>query len=121
MPDLQTGRADHGCGYFINEENTKVLLVTGGSSDNGYGNDIDTTEVYVHATAEWKFSARLPGPRRGLRGISLNNSIFMIGGYTSDSYGNSLAIDSVLRFEGNSTLPEVWTEVGKLSHGRGYH
>ena len=81
MPDLQTGRADHGCGYFINEENTKVnkakntiliikwypnvvcqvLLVTGGSSDNGYGNDIDTTEVYVHATAEWKFSARLPG------------------------------------------------------------
>ena len=78
------------------------------------------------------------GPSRGLRGVSLNNSIFMIGilvliflfhsqlttyasgGYTSDNNGNSLALDSILKIDAKDS-PSTWTSVGKLDQGRGYH
>ena len=41
------------------------------------------------------------------------------GGYTSDSNGNSLAFDSILRLDGDHSTE--WTSVGKLDCGRGYH
>ena len=38
----------------------QVLLVTGGSSHDGYGNDIDSTEILAADQASWKFGPNLP-------------------------------------------------------------
>ena len=94
LPELQQGRADHGCSYFENEAGTKVdidsnscgvivfqtLLVTGGSYQTiwsrGY---LSSTELLVENSAKWIYSGELPTPRYNLRGANIDQRVIMTG------------------------------------------
>ena len=89
LPELQQGREDHGCSYFVNEEGTKVdidsnscgviifqtFLVTGGYN-GGY---LSSTELLVENSAKWIYSGELPTPREGLRGVNIDQRVIMTG------------------------------------------
>ena len=93
LPQLNTGRWGHGCGQYINTNDkivnyttgnnqyqylhAQVYLVTGGLDDNG--NFLSSTETLVDGTGSWTFAGQLPVAMWGLRGVSLNNDIFMTG------------------------------------------
>merc|ERR1719300_2045807 len=75
LPKLNEGRYWHGCGYFYNDDMQRVFLVAGGYSS------ISSTETLVEGGQAWNFQQPLPSLRRGLRGISLPNTVIMTGGY----------------------------------------
>jgi len=58
--------------------------------------------------------AKLPWAVTGLRGITLDNAVFMAGGYDIDGNGR----DEVLRYYPDT---DIWTESGKMSSSRYYH
>jgi len=99
LPSLLEGRALHGCGHYIDDDGNMVYLVTGGVIYNGT-NEVDTvtTELSINEGA-WSIApfGNLPTPRHGLRGISLNNNVFMTGGWewgtTYDALGEVLKWD----------------------------
>ena len=90
LPKLMTGRFNHGCSYFENEEGTKVdidsnscgviifktFLVTGGSYN---GAVLSSTELLVENSAKWIYSGELPTPRYGLRGANIDQRVIMTG------------------------------------------
>jgi len=114
LPDLISGRRRHGCGHYFNNDNKMVLLVTGGFITDGDNFTIlSSTETLVEGSSAWANAGELPVALQLLRGVSLNNNIFMTGGYDgSDSH------DSILQFN-----PEdgSWTQVGQLQTARHYH
>ena len=87
LPQLLTGREDHGCSYFENEEGTKVdidsnscgfiifqtFLVTGGN------NFLSSTELLVENSDKWISSGELPTPRMGLSGANIDQRVIMTG------------------------------------------
>merc|ERR1712227_688024 len=111
LPDLLTGRYNHGCGHYINNDNKMVYLVTGGYTDS---NNILTTEILTSDENSWRQVGDLPTvPMSGLSGVSFNNNIIMTGGY----YG-SYSYDYVLSYNTND---ESWTLVGNMRSSRGFH
>ena len=42
---------------------------------------ISESDAFAGSTAQWSFVGNLPGRRKSLRGITLNNEIFMSGRY----------------------------------------
>merc|ERR1711976_555585 len=111
-PKLSTVRRDHGCGFYMNDDMKMVFLVTGGIV--GVNEATSSTEVYVEGASAWTRGPELPRALLGLRGVSVNNEVLMIGGgkFLSD------ANDSILKF--NPTIPS-WTNVGNLAEGRAAH
>ena len=91
LPQLLTGRINHGCSYFENEEGTKVdidsnscgviifqtFLVTGGYDDSY--DDLSSTEVLVENSAKWIYSGELPTLRSFLRGANVDQRVIMAG------------------------------------------
>ena len=55
----------------------QVFLVAGGT-DGSY-NSLSSTETLVEGGQSWKVHQDLPTGRRGLRGISLPNTVIMTG------------------------------------------
>ena len=53
-----------------------MYLVTGGSGDDDY---LSSTEVLVDGTTSWMSAGELPVAMESLRGVSLNNNIFVTG------------------------------------------
>merc|ERR1712038_1804198 len=89
-----------------------VLLVTGGWQYSGVWIHLDSTEVLEDIMAgTWRMTAPLPSTRYGLSAASVQNNIFVFGGYD----GNSLS--DILRYNKNHT----WEEVGQMKEGRRYH
>ena len=106
LPDLITERFNHGCGHFISSDNKMVIdvtknnyviillnnhlniqvyLVTGGGGANGLfplGLQ-SSTETLVEGSEAWTEVGELPVAIIGLRGVSLNNNIFMTGNIIS--------------------------------------
>ena len=57
-----------------------MYLVTGGYSGGLSKVDlISSTETLVEGASAWAFTGELPVAMYGLRGVSLNNEVFMIG------------------------------------------
>ena len=95
LPKLLTGRFNHGCSYFENEEGAKVdidsnscgviifqtFLVTGGYDYEDYYDfyDLSSTELLVENSAKWIYSGELPTPRYGLRGANIDQRVIMTG------------------------------------------
>ena len=94
LPALITGREDHGCGHYINNDDKMVLLqviiyylinylhiqvylVTGGYDGSGKG--LSSTEVLVEGTTAWMSAGELPMAMGALKAVSLNNKIFITG------------------------------------------
>ena len=83
LPSLQTGRRDHACGLYIDDNNRRVsnycnivsvmfmsimlqiLLVTGGWND-GY-KDLSSTEILSPGASRWTWAASLPRAVYGIR------------------------------------------------------
>jgi len=78
LPSLQQGRSQHGCSYFVSDDGTKTLLVTGGWSDSG--SYLSSTELLHDGSSSWTYSGELPTPRGYLRGGNINNKVLMTGG-----------------------------------------
>merc|ERR1719342_927686 len=110
LPELNEGRYLHGCGYFYNDDMQRVFLVAGGYSS------ISSTETLVEGGQAWNFQQPLPSGRRGLRGISLPNTVIMTGG----GYCNNgcQSYDDVLIF-----VPETsdWKKTGSMKTARRFH
>jgi len=116
LPDLLTGRFFHACGFFINNDKNKVLLVAGGY---GYSRTLgritlDSTESLLIGDSSWQTEGSLPNAVHGIKGVSISNKIFLTGGYYR-SLGYS---DSVLEFNQET---RDWKLVGHLSKPRGFH
>jgi len=108
LPDLLTGRYLHACGFFINNDKNKVLLVAG-----GYNSDyLKSTETLIIGSASWQTAGSLPNAVRGIRGVSISNKIILTGGY-SGQY-----LDTVLEFNQET---RDWKLVGHLSEPRDFH
>jgi len=78
LPSLQQGRYGHGCSYFVSDDGTKTLLVTGGYSDGTY---FSSTELLHDGSSSWAYSGELPSPREKIRGTNINNKVLMTGGF----------------------------------------
>ena len=71
--------------YYISflKSKLKVLLVTGGyygeMDDARRLEETSSTEVYVEGASAWTKGPPLPRTLIGLRGVSVNNEILMIG------------------------------------------
>merc|ERR1712243_393735 len=117
LPQLNEGRWNHGCGYFYNDDKQRVFLVAGGSDSWPYVSEqISSTETLVEGGQAWNFQKPLPSGRRGLRGISLPESVIMTGGNSNDGSNQYLA--DVLMFDQPTS---DWKKVGTLINAREYH
>jgi len=113
LPDLLQGRWNHGCSYFVNNEGSQTLLVTG-----GYGNGtLSSTELLVGTASAWVYSGKLPSPRWGLHGANIDSRVIMTGGYYYDG-NNKYYYDDILKFD---PLTGQWTEVANMTQARVNH
>merc|ERR1711874_488118 len=111
LPDLLQGRWNHGCSYFVNNDGSQTLLVTGGHSGSGF---LSSTELLVGLTASaWVNTGELPSLRIGLRGANIDNRVFMTGGSKHPS-----DYDDILEFD---PLTGEWKLVDKMIQARQYH
>jgi len=112
LPELNVGRRGHGCGYFYNDDMQRVFLVAGGT-DSGR-DPTNSTETLVEGEKTWNFQQILPSSRYGLRGISLPDSVIMIGGYDYDVE----KLDELVMYDAKSS---VWKKIGSMKKARVYH
>merc|ERR1711892_541680 len=82
LPQLIDGRDSHGCGSYLRVDGTQVLLVAGGAG-GGHGS-LSSTEVLTGDSPAWTKATPLPRALGGLRGISLDNIVYMTGGDGTD-------------------------------------
>ena len=59
-----------------------MLLVAGGYA-NG---DLSSTEILVTLAGEWRTVGELPAALYGLRGATLDNTVYMLGEWYTDIY-----------------------------------
>jgi len=114
LPNLLDGRYSHGCTSFLNENAELVFIVSGGR--RSAAEFLKSTEFYVHGKAAWALAGELPSPRTGLRGASLNNNVFMIGGYNYD--GKDIFMDDILVLNKKTLL---WQSKTKMQLPRYAH
>ena len=69
----------------------QVLLVTGGIF--GVNEATSSTEVYVEGASAWTQGPELPRALLGLRGVSVNNEVLMIGTFSMHIKNYSQAQD----------------------------
>merc|ERR1712241_133804 len=102
LPPLQgEGRYTHGCSYYKNNEGFKTLLVAGGSDGSNYPR---TTEILVgtHSgwASEWVFTGSFnSNDLMYVRGVNMNNKIYMTGGRLYYSNTNHATYDQIFEFE----------------------
>lgn len=94
LPYLHTGRFAHGCSFYQNQDGTKTILVSGGRTESGQASS--STEVLTEGSPHWTTVGSLPSPRSGLRGINIDNTVFITGGY------NGVYLDQILEFDPNT-------------------
>jgi len=119
LQPLVEGRGFHGCGHYIDNDGNMVYLVTGGAIDDS--TDTVTTELSINEEP-WFISptGNLQTPRHGMKGVSLNNKIFMTGGWefgtTYDALGEVLQWDIYLNewFNISSIIPRFFHSVSVL-------
>jgi len=119
LPELNEGRYWHGCGYFYNDDMQRVFLVAGGMYHDWVGTELSSTETLVEGGQAWNFQQPLPFFRYAFQGISLPNTVIMIGGYPDvDGDGHWHTSNDVLMFDPKT--PD-WKKVGSLKKARDDH
>jgi len=79
LPNLSEPRDRHACGSYLRLDGTQVLLVTGGQNKDL--RTISSTEVLVRTASAWTASTPLPFAAYGLRATTMNNILYLSGGY----------------------------------------
>jgi len=110
LPSMNIERWTHGCGSYLRDDGSQVLLVAGGYSV-GWSDD-DSTEILPPDSSSWVWAAKLPRRMYGMKGVSLGGVLYMTGGFGFSS--NS-------RDEVYSWTEESWVEVAKLKEPRRQH
>jgi len=105
LADLQEGRSHHGCSKFVDNNGQTALLVTGGIVGNDGTEILSSTEIYLNS--QWVFAASLPTPRYGLRASTVQNTVYVSGGWDGATF-----FDTILRFNPSAN---TWTEAGNLT------
>ena len=80
LPDLNTGRRNHACGHYIHNGQT-VFIVAGGHGINKGSptNRLDSTEILTRGESQWRDAGKLPSPRNGLRGATIDGNFLVTG------------------------------------------
>jgi len=110
LPDMNEGRAGHGCGSY--KTNGKVvLLVAGGGLGVGtrglYNGYRSSTEKMTLGDQAWTFAKPLPYRLYAPGSVSMDNQVYILAGMPS----NGMFSSEVLRFDG-----EGWTGVGHIKY-----
>lgn len=81
LPDLNIGRAAHGCGHYKNDYDQTILLVVSGWDENG--NILTSTEIYNFGAgaSSWYETDPYPIGVSWPIGITIDNTLIMTGGY----------------------------------------
>jgi len=117
LANLHEGRYRHACSKFQDSNGGTTLLVTG-----GWGGIHETAETYLDSTEilrltgtnpQWSTVARLPTPRSGLTAVTVQNTVYVLGGSDDSGY-----FDTILRY---NPSPDTWTEAGKLTEQKHGH
>jgi len=115
LPDLNTARFSHGCGHYYDENNDLNFLVTGGFDNtitDRWGAFASTETLNVDAGGSWKYVGPLPTARHSLKGITINNQLYMTGGFYAS------AIADILKYD---ILNHKWIKTGNMYSGRRSH
>jgi len=125
LPQLNTGRWNHGCGSYIRGEQM-ILVVTGGTGSEYEG--LQSTEVLILGDwSEWQFGADLPGPKEYLSSAKVGNTIYISGGESvylpeMQDYEDK---HSILMWEPDEEEEDevvgVWVEAGRMRIARNFH
>jgi len=119
LDELIDARYSHGCGYYYSDSNELVYLVTGGvdPADLEANVLLASTEIMVEGSS-WQAVGSLPKACEGLRGISVNNQIFMTGGMGTEHFADDSADSQILKY---NVAEKKWVEVGRMHISRFYH
>jgi len=111
LPSLLVGRSNHGCGSFIRSDGNMVLLVSGG---DGMDNALSSTEMLVPGAAAWTFGTPLPQARAWIKGVTVDNILYMTGGVKEDDK----LTDEILEWRDDEEEwgLGVWMEFPKAGH-----
>jgi len=106
LPSLSQQRRYHGCGSY-HSSGSMELIVAGGwrGSDK-----LSTTEKLTIGNSYWTTVKGLPRTLGFMGSVSMDNKVFLIGGYTGNKGDYR---QEILAFDG-----EEWKEVGQLQNGR---
>jgi len=110
FPSLNDGRHSHGCGHYYNSNNDLVYLVVGGSNLETI---TSSTELFTEGASQWMVAATTPIEGMGIRGVSLNNEIFLTGGYYDGEYSRQ-----IYKFD---DADEDWIPVGQAIETHAFH
>jgi len=102
LPSMNIERYHHGCGAYLREDGTQVLLVAGGY--NKVYSPISSTELLTSPSSAWVLANNLPRPMYGIRGVTVSGVLYMTG------------FNEVYSWTG-----DAWLEAGKMKERRDYH
>ena len=95
-----------------------MLLVTGGTKHGGSGGSshLYSTEILEDTAGTWRITGPLPSVRSGLRAASVENNIFLFGGFKGG--WTERYIKDILRYNNKN---HTWEEVGQMKQARRWH
>jgi len=111
LPSLLTARYNHGCAQYTTDTGDKVYVVMGGWDGDNY---IASTETLQLGEDAWRESTALPRPLAGLRAATLDNIIYITGGYDD----NFKSRDEIYQLD---TKTKNWVEVARMKTPRYKH
>jgi len=81
FPDLNVARKEHACSHYIDDNDKRVYLVTGGYADDN-SSYISSTEILRSPYKSWEIveTGELKTGLRGSTAATLDNTIFLLGG-----------------------------------------
>ena len=80
----------------------------------------DSCEMNIGGTMQWTYTSSLPRPLTGLRGVTLDNRIFMTGGGAGDE-GNFVVSNEILELVELEDSVLEWKVITNLKKGRVGH
>jgi len=113
LPSLLTARYNHGCALYATDTGDKVYVVMGGYDGDDY---LSSTETLQLGEDAWRESTALPRPLAGLRAATLDNIIYITGGYEGYTVGK--IHDEIYQLD---TEIWDWVEVARMKNPRYRH
>jgi len=118
FPDLHEARYFHACASYVNEDNLRVFLVTGGQQGQINPVLLSSTEVFKTGDEKWSERGSLPKAITALTAGILDNDIFLLGGCSK--YENRICEErenGILVFDKHLG---VWFEFGEMKQKRNH-
>ena len=109
LPRMEQFRNWHGCGSYQAESGQMILLVAGGW-DMTQLSFVSSVETLTLGASSWNFAEPLPRKMSNLGSASMDNKIFMLGGYNREGF-DSMTYADVLQWEPSSP---GWKKVGEM-------